>query len=51
MTSQERRYEGNEEEDGDVGEEFKFGESEGVRKKGNCSHGGDGSSGDEDDDE
>ena len=50
MTSQERRRRGDEEEDGDVGKEVRFGESEGGGQKGNSGGGGDGGSDDEDDD-
>ena len=41
---------GDEEEDGDVGEEVKFGENEGGGQKGNSGGGGDGGSGDKEDD-
>ena len=50
-TFQERRRGGDKEEDGDVGEEVRFGESEGGRQKGNSGGGGDGGNGDEGDDE
>ena len=42
---------GDEEEDGDVVEEVKFGEIEGGGQKGNSGGGGDGGSGNKDDDE
>ena len=50
-TSQERRLGGDEEEDGDVGKEVRFGESEGGGQKDNGGSGGDGGSGNGDNDE
>ena len=51
MTLQERCHGGDEEEDGNVGEDVRFGESEGGRLKGNSGGGGDGGSDNEDNDE
>ena len=51
MTLRQRCCGGDEEEEGDVGEEVRFGESEGGGQKVNIGGGGDGGSGDEDDDE
>ena len=50
-TFQERRRGGDKEEDGDVGEEVRFGESEGGRQKGNSGGSGDVISGNKDNDE
>ena len=50
-TSIERRREGGEEEDGDVGKEVRFGESEGGGQKGNIGGGGDGGRGNKDNNE
>ena len=48
---QERSRGRDEEEDGDVGKEVNFGESEAGGQKSNSDDGGDGGSGDKDDDE